>query len=204
LAIPDTAGFREAIRDYVSREARPADKFGHQPRLYALTQRIGAGHDYDDDVVFAAAWLHDIGVFIGHRPEDPEELARWDNVAAIERGAALLSEMKFPLDKVGAVLEAIRTHQPAAHPVTIEGVILRDADILEQLGAIGILRTVCKIGRDARFPTFTAAAESLRKALATLPAQIRLDTTRALSAPKIELLEAFLRAIDLESQPALF
>ncbi len=79
------------------------------------------------------------------------------------------------------------------HPATIEGVILRDADILEQLGAIGVLRTVCKVGRDSRFPTFTAAAESLRKALATLPAQIRLDTTRALAQPKIELLQTVLQ-----------
>jgi uncharacterized protein len=105
---------------------------------------------------------------------------------------------------VNAVVEAIRTHQVTACPSTIEGVILRDADILEQLGAIAILRTVCKIGRDTRFPTFTSAAESLRKALATLPAQIRLDPTRALAQPKIELLQAFLSGLEKESQPALY
>ncbi len=197
--------FRGAIRDYIAREARPVDKFGHQPRLYALTQQIGAGLNYDDDIVFAAAWLHDIGVFIGHRPEDPEALARWDNVAyAVERAPELLHEMGFPEDKVEAVVEAIRTHQPAAHPVSLEGTILRDADILEQLGSIGILRTVCKIGRDTRFPTFTPAVNALRKAVATLPAQIRLDTTRGLAAPKIRLLEAFLAGIENESQPELY
>ena len=41
--------------------------------------------------------------------------------------------------------------------------ILRDADILEQLGAIGILRAAAKIGRDTRYPTFTDAAATLRK-----------------------------------------
>jgi uncharacterized protein len=199
------ADFRKAIQDYIAREALPIDKFGHQPRLYALTQRIGAGQEYDDDVVFAAAWLHDMGVFIGHRPGNPEALARWDNVAyAVERAPSLLREMGFPSEKVEAVVEAIRTHQPAAHPATIEGIILRDADILEQLGAIGVLRTVCKVGRDTRFPTFTAAVESLRKVLMTLPAQIRLDTTRALAASKIQVLEAFLIGFDEESQPDLF
>ena len=203
--MPEGPGFRDAIRDYIAREAHPVEKFGHQPRLYALTKQIGMGHDYDDDVVFAAAWLHDFGVFTGHRPEDPDELARWDNVAyALERTPDLLREVKFPAEKVEAVLEAIRTHQPVAHPTAIEGIILRDADILEQLGAIGIMRTVCKIGRDTRFPTFTAAAESLRKALAALPVQIRLDTTRALAAPKIRILETFLSALDDESRPALF
>jgi uncharacterized protein len=199
------ADFRKAIQDYIAREALPIDKFGHQPRLYALTQRIGAGQEYDDDVVFAAAWLHDMGVFIGHRPGNPGALARWDNVAyAVERAPSLLREMGFPSEKVEAVVEAIRTHQPAAHPATIEGIILRDADILEQLGAIGVLRTVCKVGRDTRFPTFTAAVESLRKVLMTLPAQIRLDTTRALAASKIQVLEAFLIGLDEESQPDLF
>jgi uncharacterized protein len=197
--------FRAAIQEYIAREARPVDKFGHQPRLYALAKQVGAGHDYDDDILFAAVWMHDLGVFIGHRPEDPSELARWDNTAyAVERAPALLEGMGFPAEKVSAVIEAIRTHQPAAHPTVIEGVILRDADILEQLGAIGILRTVCKIGRDSRFPTFTAAAESLRKALATLPAQIRLETTRALAEPKIELLQAFLAGIEDEAKPDLY
>lgn len=197
--------FRQAIQDYIVREARPLEKFGHQPRLYSLAQRVAAGHTYDDDVLFAAAWLHDIGVFEGHRPEDPAELARWDNVAyAVELAPSLLNRMGFPNEKVTAVVEAIRTHQPAARPVAIEGIILRDADILEQLGAIGVMRTVCKIGRDTRFPTFTAAAESLRRALVSLPAQIRLDTTRALAQPKIEILQAFLDAVTVESQPQLY
>jgi uncharacterized protein len=197
--------FRQAIRDYIAREAKPGDKFGHQPRLYALTQQIGAGHDYDDDVVFAAAWLHDIGVFIGHRPEGEEALSRWNNVVyAVERAPALLAAMGFPAEREVAVVEAIRTHQPAEQPTTIEGTILRDADILEQLGAIGILRAVSKVGRDTRFFTFTTAVESLRKALATLPGQIRLDSAKELARPKIDALKAFLQAVDEESKPALF
>lgn len=197
--------FRQAIRDYIAREAKPVDKFGHQPRLYALTQQIGAGLDYDDDIVFAAAWLHDLGVFIGHRPEGEEALARWNNVVyAVDRAPALLAAMGFPAEKAGAVVEAIRTHQPSEQPTAIEGTILRDADILEQLGAIGILRAVSKVGRDTRFPAFTTAVESLRKALATLPDQIRLDSARGLARPKIQALDAFLQAVDDESKPGLF
>lgn len=196
--------FREAIREYIVREAKPVDKFGHQPRLYGLALKVGAGQRYDDDILYAAAWLHDLGVFIGHRPEDPEELALWDNVAyAVGHAPRLLEEMNFPGDKIGAVLEAIETHQPSAHPATVEGIILRDADILEQLGAVGVLRTVCKIGRDTRFPTFTAAVVSLRKMLDTLPAQIRLETTRRLAQPKIEVMRAFLDGVEEESQGAL-
>ena len=68
------AAWRESVVAYIRAEAQPVDKFGHQPRLYALAVRLGHGMDYDDDVLFAAAWMHDLGVFLGHRPCDPEEL----------------------------------------------------------------------------------------------------------------------------------
>lgn len=159
---------------------------------------------YDSDVLYAAAWLHDLGVFIGQRPENPAELASWDSVAyAMEKAPAILTEAEFPAEKISAVVEAIRTHQPQCSPATIEGVILRDADILEQLGAIGILRTVCKVGRDTRFPSFTNAVNSLRKSLDELPAQIRLESTRTMAEPKIEVLRRFLEGVDAESFGAL-
>ena len=65
MATPD---FRTALVEYIRQEAQPVDKFSHQPRLYHLATQIGAGLEYDDDVLFAAAWLHDLGVFYGHRP----------------------------------------------------------------------------------------------------------------------------------------
>lgn len=198
-------GFREAIAELIREQARPVEKYGHQPRLYALARKIAEGTEFDDDVLYAAAWLHDLGVFTGHRPEDPEKLAGWDNVAyAIARVPEILDSVGFPPEKTAAVLEAIRTHQPSAQPTTSEGVILRDADILEQLGAIGVLRGVCKVGRDTRFPTFTAAVNSLRKALAALPSQIVLQPARDLAQPRIQILQAFLEAVASESGELLF
>ena len=199
------ADFRSAIETYVAREARPLEKFGHQPRLYALAVEVGRGLAFDDDVLFAAAWLHDLGVFYGHRPEDPEELARWDNVEyAAQRTPEVLAEAGFPASKVGAVIRAIRAHQPLADPDTMEGTILRDADILEQLGAVAVLRTACKVGRDTRFQTFTQVAESLRQALTKLPPLLRLDTSRILAQAKMLALDAFLAALEREAKPALY
>jgi uncharacterized protein len=196
--------FRSSLAEYVRTQALPVDKLGHQPRLYALTRLVGRGVAYDDDVVYAAAWLHDLGVFIGHRPEDPIELSRWDNVSyAMKQAPAVLLQAGFPTTKVAQVVEAIRTHQPHLSPSTIEGTILRDADILEQLGAIGILRVAAKIGRDTRYPTFTDVATTLRKALAELPDKLQLDTAKTLAQPKIALLRAFLEELDQEAHGAL-
>ena len=102
------------------------------------------------------------------------------------------------------MVEAIRTHLPAGRPESVEGIALRDADILEQLGAIGILRTVSKVGRDTRYHTFTEAIAALRRALASLPAQLRTGAAQALAAPKIAILEAFLDAVEGEAGKSLF
>jgi len=203
--MPATKAYRDALSDFIAREAQPVEKFGHQPRLCALAWRIGEGQAYDDNVVFAAAWLHDLGVFTGHRPENQEELAAWDNVAyAMDHAPDILSEMDFPAEKIPAVVEVIRTHQPGSQPTSTEGTILRDADILEQLGAIGILRAVCKIGRDTRFPTFTSVVALLRKNLASLPEQLMLASSREMAKPKVSVLRAFLQAVDEEAENALF
>jgi len=194
-----------ALAAYIEGECRPVDKFGHQPRLEVLTRVIGAELPHDPEVVSAAAWLHDLGVFIGQRPEDPERLAQWDHVAhACARGPEILRRCGFPEEKIPAVLAAIRQHQPKDDPTTPEATILRDADILEQLGAIGILRTVSKVGRDTRFVRFTDAVRVLRRNLEELPSKIRLESTRQLAASRITILREFLHAVDDESGSNLF
>ena len=123
---------------------------------------------------------------------------------AAERTPEVLAATGFPQTKIEAVIEAIRAHQGSAEPLTIEGLILRDADILEQLGAIAVLRTACKVGRDTRFDTFTPVAEALREAVAKLPSLLKLESARILAQPKILALKAFLAALDREAKPALY
>ena len=199
LRFVSSPSFRNALAAYIREQAHPVDKFSHQPRLYALTREVGADHDYDDDIVFAAVWLHDLGVFVGHRPEEPEALAKWDCVVyAMERSPGVLKNLGFPADKIPAVVEAIRTHQPYENPTAIEGVILHDGDILEQLGATTVLRTVCKIGRDTRFQTFSDALSVLKKNADTLFLQLKLPTARKLAEPRLKILRQFLAATKTE------
>jgi uncharacterized protein len=176
------SGWRESVVDYIRAQALPVDKFGHQPRLYALAMQVGQGTDYDDDILFAAAWMHDLGVFIGHRPQDSAELASWNHVPyTIARTRELLAGWGFPAEKLEGVAEAIRTHQPDDEPVRIEAVLLRDADILEQLGAVGAMRALVKVGRETRYAT-----------------------SRDLAEPRVELLRLLIAAIEEEAGGLLF
>lgn len=202
LAHPYTCvmSFRTIIAQLIQKEAQPADKFGHQPRVYALTRQIGEDLAYDDDIVYAAAWLHDLGVFIGNRPADRAQLAQWDHITyACNRVSEILPAAGFPSEKIPHVLDAIRTHLPSETPQTLEASILRDADILEQLGAIGILRNVSKVGRDTRYTLFSDIVPVLRKSLTDLPPKLRIARARELAVPKVRLLAAFLDVIDAEA-----
>lgn len=191
---------RQAIADYIRAQAKPPDKLSHQARLYQLARQLAGGSPFDDDVLYAAAWLHDLGVFIGHRPADPAALAAWDNVAyAAGQTPALLRQFGFPVEKIPTVVDAIRNHQPSDRPASFEGRLLRDADILEQLGAVAVLRTVSKVGRDTRFARFSDALRVLRRNLDSLPSQLRLDTARRLAGPRIASLRAFLDAAEAEA-----
>ena len=195
--------WRDRVVEFIRAEAAPADKFGHQPRLYALTLQIAASGEVDppcdDDVLFAAAWMHDLGVFLGHRPADPATLAGWDHVPyTIARSRELLLSWGFPAGKLDAVAEAIRTHQPKDDPTTAEAAILRDADILEQLGAIGALRAFVKVGRDTRYSTWSDVMPVLERAIEVLPRKLRTRHARELAEPRVIALHAFLAALRAE------
>ncbi|HEX4320310.1 MAG TPA: HD domain-containing protein [Acidobacteriaceae bacterium] len=197
--------WRESVIAYIREEAKPVDKFGHQPRLYALASQIAESENCDDDVLFAAAWMHDLGVFLGHRPADPAELAAWDHVPyTIARSRELLAEWGFPAEKLDAVAEAIQTHQPKDDAVLLEAVVLRDADILEQLGAIGAMRALVKVGRDSRFATFSDVVPVLDRALSILPGKLRLSSSKALAVPRVAVLRSLLDSVRQESGELLY
>ena len=198
------SSWRQALVAYVREQAQPVEKFSHQPRLFALTQEIAASLAADEEVLFAAAYLHDLGVFYGHRPSNPEELGNWDNTAyAMREAPQILESLDFPVSKIDAVVYCIASHQPHSTPETLEATILRDADILEQLGAIAIMRTVSKIGRDTRFHTFADAQRALQHALDTLPQKLSLEAARTLALPRTSTLARFLIALSEEARGEL-
>jgi uncharacterized protein len=200
-----TKNWRQSVEEYIRAEALPKDKFGHQPRLYALACRLCEGVEFDDDILFAAAWMHDLGVFLGHRPQDPEQLARWDHVPyTIARTRELLTEWGFPAEKLDGVAAAIATHQAKDEPQGMEAVLLRDADILEQLGAVGALRALVKVGRDTRYETFSSVLPVLRNAADRLPGMLRLAAATELAIPRVKFLRMLISSLEEEAGELLY
>lgn len=192
--------YKPALVSYIRTQANPPDKFSHQARLYQLATRIARQAPFDEDVVFAAAWMHDLGVFIGHRPEEPEALKSWDHLAyTLKQTPYVLRSVGFPESKIPGTLDAIRTHMPSGLPTTFEATLIRDADILEQLGAVAVLRTVSKVGRDSRFVLFSDALSVLRKNSEELPGKLRLAASVEECAKRVAVLHGFLEAAAAET-----
>lgn len=107
---------------------RLASGYEHSYRIYHLSRQIGEGIDYDDDVLHAACFLHDIERMVDH-PKGSAEKAK-----------IILEETGFPVGKVSQVVQAILFHMPGDKPQSIEGKLLHDANLLDSIGAIGFAR----------------------------------------------------------------
>lgn len=137
----------EALRAAIASELdRPSVVHGadHVLRVAALADSLARAEGADRLVSGAAALLHDLcraeaGGCHAHR--------------AAERARALLVESGFPPEKVEAVVEAVRVHRFSAGLAapTLEAQVLQDADRLDAIGAIGVLRAFAYGGEEGRW-----------------------------------------------------
>lgn len=98
---------------------------------------LGEKLDADLEVLVAAVYLHDLG---RHYIDDKAHGA----LSAI-KAEPVLERISFPEEKRAMVLHAIRVHDVGATPeerTTIESKILYDADKIDTLGVVGVLRYI--------------------------------------------------------------
>ncbi|HEY1351479.1 MAG TPA: HD domain-containing protein [Ktedonobacteraceae bacterium] len=107
----------------------------HVRRVYRLAQRIGEEEGADVLIVSIATLLHDIGR-LTPRKGVPHALL------SVEEARVILRDYELTPQQVAAILHAIEAHSfsQGIEPRTLEARVVRDADRLDSLGAIGILR----------------------------------------------------------------
>ena len=175
----------------------PAWGWQHSERNYDLAMRLAKddGLKVDTDVLFAAAFLHDMAAF---EPCADKKMEHGD-CAAIESGAILRSA-GFPMAKFPAVQAAERTHMyyrnPGEAPASI---VLHDADSLDFLGDVGAARLIALTGSQA--PSFEPAVKELRELLTAVPPHLVTKAARRIGARRAAELRAFLDSLDTEMRP---
>jgi uncharacterized protein len=196
-AAPAAQDWRASVRELaLSHFKNPAWGYSHCLRDYALARELAAADHaaLDDDVLFAAAYLHDIAAF------PPWEDVKVDHS---DVGARLVDTVlkgtDFPMEKIDAVRGAIRTHMYYRDPVGAEALYLHDADALDWLGAIGAARILALVDPHGGNPDAPKAVAMLTDNLNKVPAHVLSPAGRARVAERKAELEKFLADLKRES-----
>lgn len=148
----------------------PVHGYDHIVRVYHIAERLAAAEGADIEIVRAAALLHDAqGI---HVPEtlSPDTPLPNDHItarqsrqntnhsrrvdhqqSAAEFTKQFLYTEGWPEGRIAAVVHCIRAHRfrdNREEPVTLEAMVIFDADKLDAIGAIGVARAIAYAIKD--------------------------------------------------------
>jgi HD superfamily phosphodiesterase len=193
------AGWRDVVRQFAAQHFKnPAWGYSHSVRDYTLARNLAeADHvTLDDDVLFAAAYLHDMAAFA---PWDREK----EGIDHADEGArvvdTVLKGTGFPMAKMEAVRSAIRTHMFDRTPLGPEALYLHDADALDWLGAIGVARVIALVDPNGGEPDGPKAVKMLEDNLARVPSRVLSPAGKKRMPPLQQELAQFLKDLRRES-----
>ena len=189
---------KTAVEQYVKQKTgcRLAFGFEHAQRVYKLAKKLGS--KYDDELLHAVAFLHDIDLGEHHEEKSAKH-------------AGILLKHQMSATDVFRVQEAIRDHVALGKPKGVEAILVHDAALLDCLGGVGLLQLAFsalekgKRGRSIGGSTGGKGKQSLkdiakyiksyRKVIAN---KLRLKQSRALAAERIGVMDLALDALERE------
>jgi uncharacterized protein len=173
----------------------PAWGWQHSERNYNVAVRLaqGDGLKVDTDVLFAAAFLHDMAAFM---PCANAKMEHGD--CAAQQSPKILAAAGFPMQKIAAVQAAEHGHMYYTDPGALpEAIVLHDADSLDFLGYIGAARMISLTGEKA--PSFAPAVKALRSFLRDIPPRLITKTAQRIGTQRAAELQAFLDSLSTET-----
>ncbi len=189
--------WRAAVHRFAEANLKhPAWGLSHSVRDYELAKELAAADQVtvDDDVLYAAAYLHDVAAF---EPFRKPRVDHQDEAARIVE--SMLAGTGFPMSKIEAVRGAIRTHMVGRDPLGPEAIYLHDADALDWLGAIGVVRVFGLVDPKGGDPDGPSVVKDLEHSLTAVPPRIVSKAGKARASHRVRELEQFLRDLRAES-----
>lgn len=194
--IPLDAPWKVTIYDLArAKFHHPAWGWQHSERNYRVALELAEGDalKVDTDVLFAAAFLHDMAAFM---PCPDQKLEHGE--CAAQQSGAILRSAGFPMEKFPAVQAAERGHMyysdPGKQP---EAIVLHDADSLDFLGEIGAARMISLAGESAE--SFAPAVKALRSFVKEIPPRLITKTAQRIGARRAAELARFLDDLQTET-----
>jgi uncharacterized protein len=164
----------------------------HVERMTGWCQKIGPSVGADMETLVAGALVHDIGVLLDRKKHF---------IAGKEKAREILQEAGFPAEKIEDSLHVLESHSRygGPQPETIEAKVGQDADALEYIGAIGVLRAVVRGLTDGSFSgRISDFPEYLRNLLTKVEGTFHTDMARRIGTERIAYMHTFLGYIEKE------
>lgn len=133
--------WEKRFTDFIStmEHADDAHDIEHIRRVVHSAKTFAQLENADMQIVIPAAWLHDCVAVAKDSP-----LRKQASRLAAQRAEQLLTDWNYPRNKVEAIKHAIEAHSYSANitPKTLEARVVQDADRMDGIGAIGVVRAV--------------------------------------------------------------
>lgn len=192
MPCPTRSGLVSAVEELV-RLIMPEDPvhgFGHVARVLELACRFAEGFsEVDYEVLQLATLLHDVGRVSGAE----NHAARSAQIAR-----ALLELAGYPKDRIERVVEAILSHSYShgQKAEALEAKILSDADKVDALGAIGLVRVFMYSGTLGR--EFESSLDHIKNKILKLPQLLHTEVARREAEKRVRLVIKFLESLEEE------
>lgn len=156
--------------------------YSHVQRLLKLIAQIGADLTYNETLLTIATYLHDWGAYPRYQQTGVEHALRSRQVVE----TMILPRLNLTETEVVIILEAIEYHDYRdQRPATsVEAVLLREADFLDFLGIIGLVREYARGPKE-----LITAYNQVLKRRELIKDRFTLPVARELAATRLARLE---------------
>src|ERR1051325_1885114 len=195
---PRRVDWRDKVRAFAEADLpHHAWGAGHARRGHEPTRALARaeGVSLDDDALFAAAYLHDVG---GIPPYAVAGVDHGDR--SIELVDSVLRDAGFPMDKASLTKQIIDHHQYYRPPDTLAAAVLfRDADILDFRGAIDVARILSVTTRERCAPDLPHAVDVIRRHLLEMPGRLQTNAAKGEGRRRVLEMQQFLDQLSAET-----
>lgn len=193
--IPLDAPWKVSLHEFAEKNVRHSIwGMAHSERNYQVAVTLAAeeGLPVDKDVLFAAAFLHDIGAIEPFRIPGVEHATR-----SVQIMEPLLKSYGVSGDKIAKVRETILGHMynTEAPPKIAEATLFHDADTLDFLGSIGLVRIAGLTDRHGWAPTLPGAIETLHEFMREIPDTLFSRSAKAMAVTRSAELKGILDSL---------
>jgi len=184
LSVPDIIQMTQQIGDSWA--------VSHAKRLIELIKQISENRPYDSLVLEMAAYMHDWGAFSSYAQKGVEHAVRSRQVVETD----ILPGLDLTADQKEILLETIELHdyRDLRPTQSNEALLLREADMLEFLGVIGMARDFARGPRNVETCT-----KRIRGRQADIRDRFTLPRAQEIARVRLERMDETLHWLEEES-----